>query len=188
MPLSGTGEDFSMAASGSSTATVSAGQTASYTLVFAPAGGFKQTVSLTCTGVPAQSACSVPSSVTLNGSSPTSVTVSVTTAGASAALLRPNTSSPAGSRLALWLTLSGLPGLVLLGASRGRFRKRVSGPLYRLGLLCLLALGLTWSGCGSNGNGVSGTPVGTYNLTVTGSFTSGATTLTHNTKLTLVVQ
>src|SRR5208283_5933142 len=49
VPLTGSGQDFSIAASGSSTATVSPGQTASYTLSLAPAGGFKQTVSLTCT-------------------------------------------------------------------------------------------------------------------------------------------
>ena len=33
-----------------------------------------------------------------------------------------------------------------------------------------------------------GTPVGTYTLTVTGTFTSGSTALTHATMVTLVVQ
>jgi len=43
-------------------------------------------------------------------------------------------------------------------------------------------------GGGNSSSGGGGTPAGTYTLTVTGSFTSGSTTLTHNTKLTLVVQ
>ena len=43
------------------------------------------------------------------------------------------------------------------------------------------------SGSGS-GNGGGGTPAGTYNLTVTGAFSSGSTAPTHSAKLTLVVQ
>jgi uncharacterized repeat protein (TIGR03803 family) len=189
--LTGMGQDFSMAASSSSSATVTAGQTATYTVAVAPVGGFSQTVALSCSGAPAQSTCSVsPSSVKLSGSSPASVTVTVTTAGASASLANPAGLPRSGNRLALWLALPGLSGLVLLSGSV-RCRRRVSGMLYILALLCLLSVGITWSGCGgssSSSGGGSGTPAGTYNLTVTGAFTSGSTTLTHNTKLTLVVQ
>jgi hypothetical protein len=65
VPLSGTGQDFSLAPSSSSTATVAPGQAAKYTVAVAPGGGFNQTVTLTCSGAPAQSTCSVsPSSVT----------------------------------------------------------------------------------------------------------------------------
>jgi hypothetical protein len=60
--LTGNGEDFSMASSGSSTATVSPGGTAKYTIAIAPAGGFKQTVSFTCSGAPAGFVCSAPGS------------------------------------------------------------------------------------------------------------------------------
>jgi uncharacterized repeat protein (TIGR03803 family) len=187
------GQDFSMAASSSSSATVMPGQTATYTVAVAPVGGFSQTVALSCSGAPAQSTCSVsPSSVKLSGSSPASVTVTVTTAGASASLANPAGLPRSGNRLALWLALPGLSGLVLLSGSV-RCRRRVSGMLYVLALLCLLSVGITWSGCGggsssSGGGGGSGTQVGTYTITVTGAFTSGSTTLTHNTKLTLVVQ
>ena len=63
---------------------------------------------------------------------------------------------------------------------------------YVLAFLCFLSLGITSSACGNNsssgGGGRAGTPAGTYNLTVSGTFTSGSTTLTHHTKLTLVVQ
>jgi len=44
--LSGTGQDFSVALSSSSTATVNPGQTAKYTLSVTPSGGFNQTVAL----------------------------------------------------------------------------------------------------------------------------------------------
>lgn len=103
--LSGTEQDFTVTAHGSSTATVSPGQTANYTIAVAPAGGFTQTVSLTCTGAPAQSTCSLPTSVTLNGSVPTMVMVTVTTTGTSASLARPGGFSPMNGRLAIWLAL-----------------------------------------------------------------------------------
>lgn len=189
VPLTGSGQDFSIAASGSSTATVSPGQTASYTLSLAPAGGFKQTVSLTCTGAPSQSTCTVPSSVTLDGSAATSVTVTVTTTAASAGLIQPGSFLPLSSRLALSLGLCGLPGLVILGVSGAGSRRGHRRLLYSWALVCVLSsLGLSSCASGSAGSGGGGgTPV-TYNLTVTGSFTSGSTTLSHDTKLTLVVQ
>jgi hypothetical protein len=181
--LTGVGQDFSMTSSGSSTASVSPGGTATYALTVAPAGGFKQTVAFTCSGAPAGFVCSVPSSVTLNGSTPTKVTVTVTTAASSGNLVQPGGVSPIDGRLATWLVLSGLPGLVVLGRSSARRRHR-SRRLW-LGFACLLFLGITWTACGGGGSMGSGT---SYNLTVTGSFSSGTAKLTHNTNLTLVVQ
>lgn len=80
--LSGVGEDFSIAAaSGSSTsATVNAGQSATYKLDIVPEDGFNQPVSLSCSGAPLEATCSVfPTSTTLNGTNAASVTVTVTT-------------------------------------------------------------------------------------------------------------
>jgi len=195
--LTGMGQDFvvAVAPSGSATATVAPGQTANYTVAVAPGGGFDQTVTLSCSGAPAHSACSLSSSsVALNGSTPASVTVTVTTAGSTASLAHPAGSTPDSGRLALWLTLSGWSGLVL--GSCARPPKRHSRLLYGLAFLCLISLGITLSSCGggstsgssSTGNSASATPPGSYDLTVTGTFTSGSTTLTHATKLTLVVQ
>jgi hypothetical protein len=190
--LTGMGQDFTVAPSGSGTATVTPGQTANYTIAVAPGGGFDQTITLSCSGAPPQSACSLSSSsVALHGSTAASVTVAVTTTGTSASLVHPAAFSPAGRRLALWLALCGLSGLVLMG-SCGRSRVRHSRFLCGLAFLCLLSLGITVSACGGGsgnvGSSSSGTPTGSYNLTVTGTFTSGATTLIHSTKLTLVVQ
>jgi hypothetical protein len=188
--LSGTGQDFSMAPSGSSSATVAPGQTASYTISISPGGNFNQTVTLSCNGAPALSTCTLSAnSIVLNGSSATPVTVTVKTTGASASLARPAGFRRAGDRLALWLALPGLAGLVLMGTwnrKAGNWR----GLRCVLALVCLLSLGI-WSACGgtsSGSGGGGGTPPGNYSLVVTGTFTSGSTSLTHNTTLTLIVQ
>ena len=69
--LTGTGADFTFAApSGSSTsATVSQGQTASYTLSVVGVAGFTQNVTFTCAGAPSEATCTVsPASVTPSSS------------------------------------------------------------------------------------------------------------------------
>jgi hypothetical protein len=193
VPLSGAGQDFSMAPSGSPTATISPGQNVNYTVAVAPAGGFSQTVSLSCSGAPAGATCSVPGSVTLNGSGSTPVKVTVTTATTSGGLMRPGILWPGGARLAMWLGLFGLPGLVILGTSNAGRRHRSHRVIYALAFACLFSLAITSSGCGGgNGGGGNsgggGVSAGTYNLTVTGSFTSGSSNLKHAANLTLVVQ
>src|SRR5262249_52788351 len=61
--LTGNGQDFSMAASTPTSATVSPGEIATFGLSVVPQGGFNQSVSFTCVGAPAQSLCVVsPSS------------------------------------------------------------------------------------------------------------------------------
>jgi hypothetical protein len=187
--VTGTGQDFSLTSS-SPTASVMQGKTANYVVTVSPLAGFSQTVTLSCSGAPAQSMCSVsPSSVTLNGSTSTSVNVTVTTGGSSASAARPAFSPPSGSTVAFWLPLLGLPSLALVGIFGGRSRKRPSRKFCTFALLCLLSAGVSMSACGgrSGSSNSGGTPAGTYNLTVTGSFISGSTSLTHTAKLTLVV-
>jgi hypothetical protein len=191
--VSGTGQDFSMSPSGQTTATVSPGQTASYALSVAPGGGFNQTVAMSCSGAPAQSTCSLSSSsVALNGSKAATVTVTVTTAGTSAGLSQPFSRPPNGGGFA-WIAFSGTLGLAMLLSLAKGLRARRPQIVYGLVFLCLLSIGVTMSACGSGSNsggggGGGGTPVGSYNLEVTGTFSTGSTTLTHTTKLTLVVQ
>ena len=117
--------------------------------------------------------------------------MTVTTAGTSVGLTQPISGPPAGSMFRSWLALSGALGLAMLGSLAGWRRERRPRLLYGLAFLCLLSLGVTMPACGggSSGNsGGGGTQAGIYNLTVTGSFTSGSTTLTHSTQLTLVVK
>ncbi|MFY9529804.1 MAG: S8 family serine peptidase [Candidatus Acidiferrales bacterium] len=76
----GTGVGFAVSANPSST-TINAGQSATYTLSVKPNGGFNQTVTWSCSGAPAGSACTVsPSSVKLDGTNAATATVTVTTA------------------------------------------------------------------------------------------------------------
>lgn len=186
--LSGAGMDFGMSSSATSS-TVSAGQTANYSLKVTPEGGLNQTVNLTCSGAPSLSTCTVtPSSVTLNGAAPAPVTVSVsTTAGTmappSGIILPPRIK---GFGRMLWpYALLMLASLAALAAGR---KRRAA---YLLGFSLMMIL--LWSACGGGGGMVvqttPGTPSGTYALSVTGTVTSAATSnkLTHNLPLTLTV-
>ena len=79
---------FGMGSGGSSSSTISAGQTAMFGLAVTPAGSFSGTVNLTCKVTPAVTPapiCSVPRSISVSGSSATAVTVTVTTTAAGSA-------------------------------------------------------------------------------------------------------
>jgi hypothetical protein len=77
-PLSGS-PDFGISAAPSST-TITAGQTANYTVSAAPVNGSTQTVTWSCSGAPAAATCAVsPSSVTLDGVHASTATVTLTT-------------------------------------------------------------------------------------------------------------
>ena len=192
--LSGTGEDFSVAVQSgtASTATVTAGQGATYKLTLAPQGGFKQPVSFTCSGAPAGATCSAsPASVTLDGTNAATVTVTVTTTARSVTL--PRSVPPP----AMWGTPARLRPLILLCilcivvfvvrlAPGRRAASRRPWVIASALLACLIFAGLLAS-CGGGGSGPApgpaGTPPGTYTLTVAG--TSGS--LTQNANLTLTV-
>jgi len=186
--LTGTGQDFSMT-SPAPMVTVSAGQTATYPVSVSSGGGFNQTVSFSCTDAPSLSTCSVsPSSATLNGTSATSLMITVSTTGA--AIVSPD-DPKSGPRypvnywpLVLVLAVSALAMVKLV--KQGRQRRN---SLATVSLLALtICIGFALAACGGGGSSKPGTPAGTYSLTVTGTFNSGSTTLAHNTKLTLVVQ
>ena len=178
-------QDFSLTPS-SPSATIKPGQTATYGVTVAALAGFNQTVTLSCSGAPAFSVCSVsPSSVTFNSSPSTSVNVTVTTTGSSAAAREPF--GHANSKPELWLAFCAMP-IISLGGIWGssRDRRRI---LQLFALVCLLSVGIGMSACsgGGSGNRAGGTPTGTYNLTVTGSASSGSTNLTHAATLVLDV-
>jgi hypothetical protein len=188
----GTGvSDFALAvASGtSSTASVSPGGSADYSIAVTPEGGFNQAVSLSCSGAPARATCTIsPNSVTLNGTNSQDAKVTVTTSASGLVPPGPNGGPPGPGGFAIydwWIAL-----LTLMAFLAMLFKKRRRVPLLA-GAVLLAAIALSCGGGGGGGGGGSGnntksspgTAAGTYTLTVTG--TSGS--LTHATKLTLTV-
>ncbi len=201
--VTGTGAgtpDFSLdiASGSSSSATITAGQTGTYSLTVIPEGGFNQTVSLACSGAPSAATCSVsPSFAMLDGTNPATITVSVTTTAPSLAMRRPR-SGPANwgdLRIAhlTWPWVLALIAIFVVSDLRRAQRRVPFLPRFALGLVILLAGawvacgGSAGTGGGSTGGGNAGTPSGTYTLTVTGTHPSSSTTLTHNITLTLTV-
>jgi hypothetical protein len=188
--LSGAGQDFSMT-SAAPPATITAGQTATFSVSVSPSGGFNQTVSFACAGAPSLSTCTVsPGSMTLNGTDAATLLVVVaTTAHAGVFPESPRIAPPEGLNFRLELFFLALLALALLS---GRTRRRIPqdyAAAVALPLIAWLCIGITLVACGGGSQKQnSGTPAGTYSLTVSGTFSSGPTTVTHNTKLTLVVQ
>jgi hypothetical protein len=189
--LTGTVQDFAIATTSQASVTVTPGQAANYAVSISPVNGFNQTVQLSCSGAPAQTTCTVtPTSVTLDGSKDVAASIAVVTTAATMALTKPYGGPPVGNRLGTW-AVSGWMALVLLTSLIGWRCKRSPRWICGQAFLCLLAFGFAITGCGgssNNGGGMGGTSAGSYNLTVTSTFNSGSTTLTHATKITLVVQ
>ncbi|MBI4166047.1 MAG: SBBP repeat-containing protein [Acidobacteria bacterium] len=173
--LSGTGTDFDVVAQPGETtsATVNAGGTATFNLQLVPTG-FSGTVELACAfqdSKPRGASCSVsPASVRLDGTNPAPLKVSLgTTArslgapqfGAHRAPLQP---SPWAQHAVLLLV-----GLMLAAVAAGSRRR--SPALQRATLGAILLLALLWASCGGGGGGTpgTGTPAGTYSLTLTAS-------------------
>jgi len=178
--------DFGLSPSpGSPTSqTISAGQTASFSLGATPTGGFTGAVSLICAITPVVSpapACSLSSStVNLTGSGTQTVTVSVKTRDSSSASLSlpdfrlPWTMTP-------WIFTIGLSGLMTLNRRRGTLAARACvAPILILVLGALVSCG----GSSTSTTTTHGTPLGTYTATVTATSAS----LNHNTALQVVVQ
>ncbi len=184
--------DFSIAPASTATSTVTAGQTASYMLSLGADGGFNGNIALSCTGAPEAATCSVsPAMVSVSGATGAKTTVTVTTTARSQVL-------PVGDeslrkfRRRPTVLLACLVAMMFLGWSwiTGTHQQMRWAP--QLAITLLLCVGLTLTSCGggnsSGGGGVTGTQAGTYTITVSASATAGSTTLTHNTKLTLIVQ
>jgi hypothetical protein len=162
---------LALAAGASSTATVQAGQTATYSLVL-NSTNYAGTVTFTCAGAPAGYTCTVPTPATLTtATATTAVTISVQTPGTVTAL-------PSGQRLRIALAF----GVLMLPLALMRKRRGWMAIVAVVGLCAA-------SGCGSRlgssgGGGSSTTPV-TSTLTISAAGT-GLTTATQ--QLTLTVQ
>ncbi len=172
------GLDFSMTATPTS-ATVTAGQTANYQVVFAPNAGFKNTVALACSGAPLGSACT-PSANTLkfDGSSPVTVTFAVSTTPSmmSASL------APAG--WGLGMLTAGAFFLLMAEKEKSQLRSRV---LVRLALVAAATLTLASCGGGFDAHNKSGT-LSPSNASYSLTFSGTAGSVTHSTSVHLLVR
>ena len=172
--------DFNLAVA-PSTATAPAGVPAQYTATLAPTGIFTGTITVSCTsGLPTAATCTetTPSFQNLNGSVSTDLIINT--------VARVITTTQLSPRGVLFYAM-GLPifGLTVLGVSLGRVsrtRRAMMGLLLG-GFFMVIAF---QSGCGSSQpvTTTSGTPAGTYVITV--SAISGSATRTQT--VTLVVQ
>ena len=170
--VGGQATDFQLQASGGSTsATITAGETAIFPLQVNPVSGFTGTVTFGCTNPPPKGTCTVsPPSIQITGSTPVSFSVSVGTASNAFLLPRAPRAWPRTPKLPVFMWMIGLLVAFWLCRSRGQ-RKRVA-TRYVLGFAVLL---LSSCGGGGGGNtGGNGTPPGSYTVTATGSVGSGA--------------
>lgn len=160
-------------------ATVTAGQAASFTLTVGSAGGFSQPVALACSGAPAGATCSVtPGSVNPNGSSITA-RVSLTSTARAAVFTPPADTGPFPNQT-VWAAaaFAGLMLIVVLFPRKRRVRVALAVPALAV-LFVTIGCGI---GRGSPASNV-GTPAGSYTLTVTG--TSG--NQSHSATVTVIV-
>jgi len=160
--------------------TINAGQSATYTLAIDPLGpSFDDPVTLTCSGSPDPSSCSLNPATITPGRGAKSVLTVIT--------IGPVKASRQASQ-SLWATWLALPGLIGAFAFLNKPLQR------RMILLAMLCLGMIELSCGGGGgdsspgpgggNGGIGTPRGTYTIVVTG--TSGS--LVHTAEVTLTIQ
>jgi len=177
--------DFTVAASPNS-ATVTAGQPASFNVTVTPQPTYTAQVSLSCSsGLPTGASCSfttTPLTIPSTGAVSSTMVINTTARVTTTTQLR---KWLGGSAYATWFPIS---GLALLGAGLGRTgfgRKKKRG--IEIGLLAaLFALLLFLPSCGTTKTTTTttGTPAGTYIVTVSG--TSGSAS--HTSTLTLIVQ
>jgi hypothetical protein len=162
-PLSGTGFDFTVAATGQTSQTVASGLTANYTLSITPLNGSSGTFTFACGSLPANVVCVFnPTSEQVAANTTGSETVEVETGQAVQAASAKGGAGWGGMELGM--------GLLLLPLAWRRKRKAWLLVL----LLVVLAGGL--SSCAGAGGGYLGqtsgaggtnTPAGTYSISVT---------------------
>ena len=190
------GRDFHLNLNPSS-ATVKAGQSATTSASIVAIGSFKDSVTLSCTGLPSGATCSFnPAALSPGANGQATSTLTITTTARSSSSLVPTGNSTVAFAL----------GLPVCGIVFARLRVRNRWKLALLFTLLLLALvllqgcgglgggggtggggGGTGGGGGGGGNSGGGTPSGTVTVTVTAT-SGGSPVLTHSLPLTLNVQ
>jgi hypothetical protein len=166
------------------TASVTAGMPATYTVTVTPTGAIPNTISLSCSSsLPTGATCTFPNGASIpnlnNGSAVTRQLVINTTARVTTPASLWKTGGP---MYAIWFPLS---GLALLGVGLGGKITRKKHGLLALLLAGFIGLIVFQAGCSSSRstNITTGTPAGTYPLTITS--TSGSASRTFPISLTV---
>jgi hypothetical protein len=170
--------DFSLSATAFTPASIPAGGSSTLTLSASALSGFTTSVSLTCLVTPssalAPKCASNPSSLTPGNSATITVTTIAPSRAANLSLFR-------RVAYAVWLPFFGLAFIALRLAPK---RHRTGQP-HVLPAACLLLFAIAFhTACGGSSSAPTGTPPGTYTITVTGS----AASLQHTVQATLRVQ
>ena len=185
--LSGAGDDFEFeaAAGGSTTATVSAGNAATYDLQI-QGNQFQGNINLSCSDTPSHATCRGPQSVFLNGAAPLPLEIQISTI--TYADVAPVGFAGRADLRGRAISLAALALVFACLATLLRFPKR---NLARLALgflvvLCALTIMSSCGGGGGYGGGGGGgtTSPGTYTITLTGQTDAGSRSI----NLTLIVQ
>jgi 6-phosphogluconolactonase (cycloisomerase 2 family) len=181
--------DYAVSAS-SSAPPVVAGQMATFTMTVSPSGAFSDPVTFTAAPLPAgTSAAFSPSATIIPGANPQTVTLSISTTAHTTAGQRvpPGGTMPTFPVSRIWIIAFG--GMLAMLALIPNRKARMA-PQFVLASLLLMAAGLTACGSaatstpsGQQVNLATGTPAGTYPITVTA--TSGG--VSHTTTVTLIV-
>lgn len=171
-------QDFQIAANPTTITVTAPGQSGTTTLTITALGGFNQTISYTCSGLPSEATCTFPTAATGG-------TLTIATMAPSARLDKAPWRRSRGLFYALLL-----PGFLGLVLSTGN-RQRAWRGLGLLSLIAVLGLSTLWMlACGGGGNSTPtnpGTPVGTSTVTVAAT-SAGTPALMHQTTITLTVQ
>jgi len=190
--LSGTGLDFQIVvpAGGNSTATVTAGTTATFNLQLSAVGGAATTdsiaVTMSCSGAPTGSTCTFPSApISVTPATSANFNINVSTTAAPKSFLPPGRFGPRGIELfvaAFALALLAISTWMLRIRSKPEsFRRKVYTCVATMAFVAVVGIsGGVMAGCnggvaaGMNGGPPGTTPAGTYNITVTGTSSSDA--------------
>lgn len=188
--LTGTGTDFALAAASgancpsggncSTSATISAGSTATYDLQVTPNSGFNGSVALTCSGAPGNSTCTVsPASVPAAGSA--SYAFSVAVGNTSNVMLVPQTPFRGVPGLPNAFSLIGFPILLFViwmarPGAKHCYARRLLVPAMAGLLFCVLYS----AGCGGGSGGGGPQPPTNAVLKITGASSGVNRTLSLN--------
>jgi hypothetical protein len=169
---------------------IAAGETATYQLALTPSyGTFPSEVTLSFSGCPPLSTCTLSQTLVAAGKSGTTITLSVQTTAAVVAIAHPYSSRRAF--FAFWVWLPALMLTVWGGVSKRKAQRRPAAILLLLVTAIAFVILLIACGGGLQGNGTAaanpGTPAGGYNMTVTAAMNSAPGSPTKTADVTLTV-